>query len=123
MVTVVDDRESDIYATWPRVPAAGCHILTRVMRDRRLATGGKLSAAARGFPATGRRTIELRPHELGQAKRGAVLEMRHGAAEICRPQNENRRLPESVPLRLVEVREVDPPADCRAGALAAADDA
>jgi hypothetical protein len=111
MVTLVDDRESDIYAKWAAVPEAGFHMLTRVMTDRRLATGGLLSAAADGFLPSGRRTIELRPHEPGQAKRGAVVEIRYGAAEICRPQNEDRRLPETVPLHLVEVREVDPPAD------------
>lgn len=111
MVTVVDDRESDIYAKWALVPEADFHMLTRLMTDRRLAGGGMLSAAADGFPAAGRRTIELRPHEPGRAKRAAVVEMRYGAVEICRPRNEDRSLPETVRLRLVEVREVDPPAD------------
>src|SRR6202041_1970724 len=45
MVTVVDDRESDIYAKWAVVPEAGFHMLTRAMKDRRLATGGMLFAA------------------------------------------------------------------------------
>jgi|SRR6202789_591791 len=111
MVTVVDDRESDIYAKWALVPDAGFHMLTRLMTDRRLASGGMLSAAAAGFPVAGRRTIELRAHEPGQARRTTVVEMRYGEVEICRPQNEDRWLPETVRLRLVEVREVDPPAD------------
>jgi hypothetical protein len=29
-VTMVDDRESDIYAKWASVPDAGFHMLTRV---------------------------------------------------------------------------------------------
>jgi hypothetical protein len=111
MVTVVDDRESDIYAKWASVPKAGFHMLTRLMTDRRLASGGMLSAAADGFPVIGRRTIELRPHEPGQATRAAVVELRCGEVEICRPQNEDRSLPETVRLQLIEVREVDPPAD------------
>jgi hypothetical protein len=111
MVTVVDDRESDIYAKWALVPEVGCHMLTRLMTDRRLAGGGMLSAAADGFPVAGRRSIELRPHQPGQAKRTAVVEMRHGEVAICRPRNEDRSLPKTVRLRLVEVREVDPPAD------------
>jgi hypothetical protein len=110
MVTVVDDRESDIYAKWASVPAAGFHMLTRVMNDRRLASGGLLSATADGFPVAGRRSIELRPHEPGQAKRTATVALRYGEVEICRPENEDRSLPASVRLRLVEVREVDPPA-------------
>ena len=111
MVTVVDDRESDIYAKWASVPAAGFHMLTRVMNDRLLATGGLLSAAADDFPVAGQRSIELRPHEPGQAKRTAHVQLRYGEVEIVRPKQEDRSLPKSVRLRLVEVREVDPPAD------------
>jgi len=40
-VTVVGDRESDIYAQWASVPEDGFHMLTRAMNDRRL-TGGCL---------------------------------------------------------------------------------
>ncbi len=111
MVTVVDDRESDIYAKWASVPQAGCHMLTRAMKDRRLATGGMLFAAADGFRAAGKRSIELRPHEAGQRKRTAAVELRYGDVEICRPQHEDRSLPATVRLRLIEVREVNPPAD------------
>jgi hypothetical protein len=111
MVTVVDDRESDIYAKWALVPEVGCHMLTRLMTDRRLASGGLLSAAADGFPVAGRRSIELRPDQPGQARRTAMVEMRYGEVAICRPRNEDRSLPKTVRLRLVEVREVDPPAD------------
>jgi hypothetical protein len=111
MVTVVDDRESDIYAKWASVPEAGIHMLTRVMKDRRLATGGLLFAAADGMPVGGQRTIELRPHEAGKAKRTAVVSVHYGEVTIGRPEHEDRSLPASVGLRLVEVREVDPPAD------------
>ncbi len=111
MITVVDDRESDFYAKWAAVPEPGCHMLTRAMKDRRLATGGMLFAAADKFPAAGKRSIELRPHAAGQPKRKAAVELRYGEVEICRPQQEDRALPKSVRLRLIEVREIDPPAD------------
>jgi hypothetical protein len=111
MVTVVDDRESDIYAKWAVVPEAGFHMLTRAMKDRRLATGGMLFAAAANFPAAGRRTIELPAREIGKPKRTAVVEIRYGEVEICRPQQEpDRSLPKTVRLRVVAAREVDPPA-------------
>jgi len=71
-------------------------MLTRVMNDRRLASGGLLSATADGFPVAGRRSIELRPHEPGQAKRTATVALRYGEVEICRPENEDRSLPASV---------------------------
>jgi hypothetical protein len=111
MVTVVDDREADIYPKWASVPQAGFHLLTRAMSDRRLADGGTLSSAAARWPVAGRRTIEVPGREPGRAKRSAVVELRFGAVEICRPRDElDRRLPNTVRLRLIEVQEVDPPA-------------
>jgi hypothetical protein len=59
MVTVVADRESDIYAEWARLPAPDFHLLTRAMQDRPLVGGGTLFAAARAFPPAGTRTVEL----------------------------------------------------------------
>jgi len=111
MVTVVDDRESDIYAKWAWVPEAGFHMLTRTMQDRRLATGGMLFTAAAEFPLAGKRKVELPARDPGKPKRTAVVELRYGEVEICRPRREqDRSLPETVRLRLVEAREVDPPA-------------
>jgi hypothetical protein len=41
-----------------------------------------------------------------------LLELRHGEVEICRPRGErDRSLPPSVRLRLIEVRQIDPPED------------
>jgi hypothetical protein len=82
------------------------------MKDRRLATGGMLFAAAAAFPLAGQRKIELPARDPGKPKRTAVMEMRYGEVEIRRPgQEADRSLPESVRLRVVEAREIDPPAD------------
>ena len=111
MVTVVDDREGDIYAKWASLPQANFHLLSRAAQDRSLAGGGMLFAAAATFAVAGRRRIELPGREPGQAKRTAELELRYGEVEVCRPLHErDRGLPETVRLRLVEVRETDPPA-------------
>jgi hypothetical protein len=112
MVTVVDDREADIYPKWAMVPAPNFHLLTRAMSDRRLADGGTLSTAAAQLPVAGRRQIELPAREPGRSKRTAVVELRYGEVEICRPRDElDRSLCNTVPLRLIEVREVNPPAE------------
>jgi len=60
VVTVVADREADIYPNWASVPDANFHLLGRAMSDRLLAGGGMLFAAAAVFPVAGRRRIELR---------------------------------------------------------------
>ena len=72
IVTVVDDRESDIYAKWASVPEPGVHMLTRTMKDRRLANGGMLFAAAAKFRVAGRRKVELPARDPGQPKRTAI---------------------------------------------------
>ena len=77
--------------------------------------GHRRHAVRRGGPVSRQpasAAIELPARDPGQRKRTAVVEMRYGEVEICRPEpNEDRSLPRSVRLRLVEVREVDPPAD------------
>jgi hypothetical protein len=111
MVTVVDDRESDIYAKWASVPQAGFHMLTRTMKDRRLVRGGMLFAAAAGFPVAGQRKVALPARDPGKPKRTATVAVRYGEVEICRPEQEpDRSLPKTVRLRVIEAGEVDPPA-------------
>jgi hypothetical protein len=110
MVTVVADREADIYPSWASVPDADFHLLGRAMSDRQLTGGGSLFAAAAAFAVTGRRAVELPAHQPDRAKRTAVVELRFGTVEICRPRDEqDRTLAATVRLRLIEVREVDPP--------------
>jgi hypothetical protein len=121
MVTVVADRESDIYPAWASVPQAGFHLLSRAMVDRRLAdpppsaepavAGPRtLFRAAEDFPVAGTRKIKLPARQPDRAARTATVEMRYGEVEICRPRDErDRSLAKTVRLRLVEVREFDVP--------------
>jgi len=112
MVTVVGDRESDIYAQWASVPEDGVHLLTRAMNDRRLAGSALLFATMAGFPMVGRRTIDLPARQPGRAARTAKLELRFGTVEIVRPNGEwDRSLARTVTLQAIEVREIDAPAD------------
>jgi hypothetical protein len=121
MVTVVSDREGDIFPTWARVPGVGFHVLNRVMSDRRLALpktspagimqGTTLYTVAASFPLAGTRTIRLPARLPDRAARDAKLEIRFGEVAIARPVNEkDRDLAKTVCLRLVEVRETEPPA-------------
>lgn len=108
MVTVVSDRESDIYPSWGRVPDE--HVLTRVMSDRGLIGAGEatLHSVADSFPVADTATLALPARPPKRAARTAKLALRFG--EVARPVNEkDRTLPRSVRLRLIEVREVEAP--------------
>lgn len=58
-VTVVADRESDIYDEWARLPEPGFHLLTRVMQDRRLVDGDTLYAASGRWPVAAKAIVDL----------------------------------------------------------------
>jgi hypothetical protein len=45
MVTMVADREADIYQMWALVPGANVHVLGRAYQDRNLVGGGTLTGA------------------------------------------------------------------------------
>src|SRR5271167_947962 len=108
-VTVVGDRESDIYALWATLPGENFHLLTRVMHDRAVAGGGLLSSAAAELPFAASRTVELAATHDRPARK-AVLSQRFCAVEVLRPDGPDAKdLPQSVSLRLVEVVERDPP--------------
>jgi hypothetical protein len=110
MVTVVADRESDIFAEWATVPEPNFHLITRSMHDRLLSDGISLYAAAQRFAFTTTRQVKLRPREGKRRARLAELTLRFGKVELARPQNtRDRHLPASVSLTLVEVIERTPP--------------
>ena len=109
MVTVIGDRESDIYSAWAQVPEGRFHLLSRSMQDRALVGGGSLDATVAAFPIAARRTLGL-VERAGRPARHAELEMRFGEVTIKRPHRCDPDLPEGVRLRVVEVSEPNPPA-------------
>lgn len=112
-VTVVADRESDIFAAFATRPA-GVDLLVRAAQDRCLEDGGRLFGRADALPVAARVAINL-PAKPGRKAREAVLEIRFAEVELTRPAGAAKSalpagLPESVALRLVDAREIDPPA-------------
>ncbi len=108
-VTVVADRESDIYEAFALKPA-GVELLIRAAQDRALAGGDRLFEHLAGQPEAGRFTVELAAAP-GRPARPAKLSVRFCRAEIKRPSNRPAAaaLPASLPVTLVEAREIDPP--------------
>jgi hypothetical protein len=109
-VTVVADRESDIFAEWARLPEPDFHLISRAMHDRRLVTGEGLYAAAERFAFTAKRLVALPEREQKRKARPAWLSLRFGKVELARPRNTcDCKLPKSVSLTLVEVVERNAP--------------
>jgi hypothetical protein len=109
-VTVIADREGDIYEEFALKPPE-VELLIRAAQDRCLADGRKLFACAGDWPELGRITIHL-PAGPGRPARDAVLALRAGLVAIARPVRKARdavHLPARVALHLVEAREIDPP--------------
>jgi hypothetical protein len=109
-ITVIDDREGDIYDKWASVSAQNCDLLTRSMHDRALVEGGSLYAAAAALPVAEVATVDLMARADRPARR-AELSLRFGRVTIKRPQGSAPALPKSVELTVIEVVEQTPPAD------------
>jgi hypothetical protein len=116
IVTVVMDREGDVYEDFALRPRA-VELLVRAGQDRSLADGSRLFAAADRLPEAGRMTVAL-PAAPGRAARMAVLALRFCTVEIARPKNREPALaaglPATVRLTLVDAREVHPPSGVEA---------
>jgi len=123
-ITVVADRESDIYEQFARRPE-GVQLLTRAAQDRSLADGGRLFATMDAWPERHRETIVLPPPAIpptasaepwpaspaqpGRRERTACLSLRFGKVSLRRPPTADKRLAASVDVFVVDVTEVDPP--------------
>jgi hypothetical protein len=112
-VTVVADREGDIYEEFACRPAE-TELLIRAHHDRVLEGGGALYDCMEDVAELGREKIDL-PANPGRPARQAVLALRAREIILKRPKRnhpaEAAELPENVTLTLVEARETDPPDD------------
>jgi Transposase DDE domain len=110
MVTALGDRESDIFALYAGAAEQHFHVIARSMHDRKLGDGVGLYAASEAMAVVDQRAIVLSARAQ-RAERVVPLVLRFGAVNLARPKTKFlRHLPESLPLTLVDVREVDPQA-------------
>jgi hypothetical protein len=108
-VTVVADRESDIFEAFALHPQ-GTDLVVRAAHDRCLADGRALFAAIDAAPLAGSTELDL-PAKPGRKPRTARMQGRFMAVRLARPKNGQRAgLPPSLALTLVDIRESDPPA-------------
>jgi len=108
-VTVIADREADIYELFARVPDARTHVLVRAEHDRALKTGGRLYKALENAPEAGRIEFELEARP-GRPRRKVTLAVRYTEVALRRPsKGSDRRDPPALRLNAIEAREIDPP--------------
>jgi hypothetical protein len=113
-VTVVADREGDIYEDFALKPAA-TEVVIRAGQDRGLSDGRRLFACLADKPEAGRMTVELAATP-GRRARTAIIALRFGEIDITCPVSRKktaapRALPPMVRLTFIEAREVDAPPD------------
>jgi len=110
MITVIDDREGDIYEKWARLPDRRTHLLSRACRDRAISGGGTLFAILAALPEQHRFTLDLPARAGKRQARQAQLSVRFGKIAICRPKScSDPGAPRQIELFAIEVREIDPP--------------
>ncbi|TIN90276.1 MAG: IS4 family transposase, partial [Mesorhizobium sp.] len=109
-MTVVGDREADIYEVFARLPGERTHVLIRAVRDRALGTRGeRLFSAIAKTAEAGRIAFELQARP-GRPGRTVELAVRFTAVSLRQPRlGADSRDPRELTLNMVEVREIDPP--------------
>jgi hypothetical protein len=107
-VTIVADREADIYEEFVDLPDASTHLLIRSTQNRRLADQeDKLFEYVGGQDVAGTYTLEIPPGHRKREARIAEIEVRCCPVKLARPMNtSNKALPESVELYAIEAKEV-----------------
>lgn len=108
-MTVLADRESDIYEMWDRLPDERTDLLIRACRDRKVIDGqadANLFEWLSALPEQGRYTLQLPARTGGRSARTAELQVRFSPMRIARPQQcSNKNASPSVALWAIEVRE------------------
>lgn len=112
-ITVISDRESDIYEHFVRRPS-NVHLIVRACQNRRIGTEDAsplLFTFIDGLPEAGRISVKI-PAAPGRKERIAQLAIRFAPVELRKPlHGAARDLPDTIDLRLVDVREVSTPED------------
>lgn len=110
-VTVVADRESDLYTLFAGRPQ-GIELLVRVRHDRALkdGEGGRLFEALAAEPAHSEAVVKVAPRGPGDKGREATVELRARRLRIARPSTlKKTQAPEALEMTFIEAREPHPP--------------
>jgi hypothetical protein len=112
-LTVISDRESDIYEHFARRPA-NVDLIVRACQNRKIKTDGEillLFPFVDDLPEAGRISVKI-PAAPGRRERIGQLAIRFSRVELRKPlHGAARDLPDTIGLTLVDVREISIPED------------
>jgi hypothetical protein len=114
-ITVVSDRESDIYEHFARRPS-NVHLIVRACQNRKIKmdaedAGALLFPFIDGLAEAGRFSVKI-PAAPGRKERVAQFAVRFSPVALCKPlHGAASELPDTIGLMLVDVREVSPRED------------
>lgn len=107
LITIIADRESDIYEEWSRIPDEKTHLLTRSCYNRRLENGDLLFEYVKTLGVKGISEIDVKAREGKRSSHTAKLEIRYGEVEIKRPKGyTDKNEPEKIKLTVIDVKEM-----------------
>jgi hypothetical protein len=109
LITLIADREADIYELFARLPDARRHLIVRASSDRALADCDQRMLQTIGAgPEAGRVSFEMQARA-GRPARTVTVAVKFASVTIRRPRLAGKGDPEAVTLNLVQVSEIDPP--------------
>ncbi|NEW80719.1 MAG: IS4 family transposase, partial [Gelidibacter sp.] len=107
-VTIIEDREGDIYEQFALIPDEKTHLIIRSRTTRKLANGSSLYAEVEDAPVVGEYEIDVPTDKRkGQYKRKATIELRFTTCEIKCPANLSKKgYPPSIEVTCISAKEI-----------------
>ncbi|MDR1699646.1 MAG: IS4 family transposase [Lachnoclostridium sp.] len=107
-LTVVQDREGDIYESFHLLKENGLDFVIRHSQNRKIVSSDPLKSKdyINTLSPIAEYELEIKGNNKKRKARMAVMEIRFGEVSICRPSNlKSGEYPDSIPLYLVQVKE------------------
>lgn len=104
-ITIIQDRDADMYESFARIPDEKTHLLIRSKTDRNTDTG-KLYKELPGQVPCGKYTLEVTAENKKRQKRQAQMEIRYTVAKVQRPKNLKSSYPPYIRLTVVQAKEL-----------------
>ena len=107
-ITVVQDREGDIYESFCLLAKSGIDWVIRAAQNR-LTVEGKLRERIDGFSISGEYEVSINSDSKKHVNRNAMLQVRYGTVELRRPASiavsQRDKYPETLSVQVVYVKE------------------